>query len=104
MAKLTGTATILVQRMTPSAQRKAERQALSGWHPEDVKAAVWKKGQTLAGLARENHFSESYLRGTLIRSRPRGEEIIARFLGVAPREIWPDRYDTSGAPRPPRAR
>jgi Ner family transcriptional regulator len=102
LAELIGTATILVQRMKPSAQQRAETQALSGWHPEDVKAAVRKKGQTLAGLARTNHFSESYLRGTLIRPRPRGEEIIARFLGVAPREIWPDRYDTSGAPKPPR--
>lgn len=66
--------------------------ALSGWHAEDVKAAIRKKGLTLSALSKSQGYSDSYLRGTLIRPRPRGEEIIARFLGVSPAEIWPDRY------------
>jgi Ner family transcriptional regulator len=86
--------------MKASVQSRAE--PLSGWHPEDVKAAVRKKGQTLSGLAKAHRLSESYLRGTLLRARPRGEQIIANFLGVAPREIWPDRYDSNGTPKPPR--
>jgi Ner family transcriptional regulator len=73
--------------------------ALSGWHAEDVKAAIRKKGLTLSALSKKHHYSDSYLRGTLIRRRPRGEEIIARFLGVSPADIWPDRYSGDGAPR-----
>ena len=70
----------------------------SGWHAEDVKAAVRKKGETLSGLARKFHFSDSYLRSALIRPMPRGEAIIARFLGVKPQTIWPQRYDARGRP------
>jgi Ner family transcriptional regulator len=69
---------------------------LSGWHAEDVKAAIRKKGLTLSALSKKHQYSDSYLRGTLIRRRPRGEEIIARFLGVSPAEIWPDRYRADG--------
>jgi Ner family transcriptional regulator len=65
---------------------------LSGWHAEDVKAAVRKKGMTLSALSKTYQYSDSYLRGTLIRHRPHGEEIIAGFLGVSPAEIWPERY------------
>ncbi|HEX3808373.1 MAG TPA: helix-turn-helix transcriptional regulator [Rhizomicrobium sp.] len=71
---------------------------ISGWHAEDVKAAIRKKGQTLSGLSRLHHLSDSYLRGTLIRRRPRGEAIIANFLGVRPADIWPERYNAVGKP------
>ena len=46
---------------------------LSGWEPEDVKCAIWKKGETLASLARKHDFSEAYLRNALIRPLYRGE-------------------------------
>ncbi|MGH6872166.1 MAG: helix-turn-helix domain-containing protein [Rhizomicrobium sp.] len=69
---------------------------LSGWHAEDVKAAIRKKGTSLTELSRKYGYSDSYLRGTLIRHRPKGEEIIARFLGVSPSDIWPERF---GKPR-----
>jgi Ner family transcriptional regulator len=78
--------------------KRIRPKALSGWHAEDVKAAIRKKGLTLSALSKKHQYSESYLRGTLIRPRPRGEEIIARFLGVSPAEIWPDRY-RAGGPR-----
>ena len=78
--------------------KRSRPKALSGWHAEDVKAAIRKKGLTLSALSKKHQYSDSYLRGTLIRRRPHGEEIIARFLGVSPAEIWPDRY------RPGRAR
>jgi Ner family transcriptional regulator len=67
-------------------------QALSGWHAEDVKAAIRKKGTTLTALSDLHGYSDSYLRGTLIRHRPHGEAIIAEFLGVSPADIWPERY------------
>jgi len=78
------------------ALKPRQSKTLSGWHAEDVKAAIRKKGLTLSALSKKHHYSDSYLRGTLIRRRPRGEEIIARFLGVSPAEIWPDRYRADG--------
>jgi Ner family transcriptional regulator len=70
--------------------------SLSGWHPEDVKAAVRKRGETLTSLSLKNGFSESYLRNALMRPLFDGEQIIARFLRVSAAAIWPDRYDANG--------
>ncbi|MBI6262380.1 helix-turn-helix domain-containing protein, partial [Proteus mirabilis] len=50
----------------------------SDWHPADIIAALRKRGTTLANA--------------LSRPWPKGEKIIADFLGVAPSEIWPSRY------------
>jgi Ner family transcriptional regulator len=69
---------------------------LSGWHREDVKAAIRKKGQTLTSLSLLNDFSPAYLRNALRRPLFEGEQIIARFLGIAPHVIWPDRYNVDG--------
>lgn len=65
---------------------------LSGWHPEDVKAAIRKKGETLTSLALRHDKSESYLRSTLIRPLFDGEQIIASFLQLAASRLWPSRY------------
>ena len=81
------------------APKPHQPKALSGWHAEDVKAAIRKKGTTLSALSKKHQYSDSYLRGTLIRQRPHGEEIIARFLGVSPAEIWPERYRPDGTHR-----
>ena len=78
--------------MSKSDRGSRAARPLSGWHVEDVKAAIRKKGQTLSSLSRMHRLSDSYLRGTLIRHRPRGEAIIASFLGVHPWDIWPERY------------
>jgi Ner family transcriptional regulator len=75
-----------------SSRKRRASKTLSGWHAEDVKAAVRKKGSTLTELSRAHGYSDSYLRGTLIRHRPLGEVIIAGFLGIAAGEIWPERY------------
>lgn len=72
---------------------------LSGWHAEDVKAAIRKRGITVTELALKNRLSESYLRNALIRPLYRGEQIIARFLGVPAQSIWPDRYHADGTPK-----
>jgi len=79
------------------APKRRRPKTLSGWHAEDVKAAIRKKGLTLSALSKKHKYSDSYLRGTLIRRRPRGEEIIASFLGLSPAEIWPERYNSGGA-------
>lgn len=77
---------------------RRENSALSGWHPEDVKAAIRKKGITLRDLSVRNGYSESYLRNALMRPLFDAEQIIARFIGVPAQVIWPDRYDIHGQP------
>jgi len=75
-----------------SAPRRRQPKVLPGWHPEDIKAAIRKKGTSLTALSQKHGYSDSYLRGTLIRHRPEGETIIAEFLDTTPADIWPERY------------
>ncbi len=71
--------------------------SLSGWTPEQVKDALADRGMTLSELARNNGYSDCYLRNTLVRPLFIGEQIIAKFLGVDAKAIWPDRYNDEGA-------
>lgn len=68
------------------------------WHPADVVAAIWKRGSSLRRLDRVNHYSDGALRNALARPWPKAEAIIAAFIGVQAREIWPSRYDSEGHP------
>lgn len=74
------------------------------WHPEDIKAAVRKKGKTLRQLSLENGFSESAIRIALKRPLYGPEQVIAAFLGTPAKELWPDRYNPDGTPKRLRAR
>lgn len=80
-------------------QKVGKAVELSGWHPEDVKAAIRKKGHTLSSLSRSHGYSAAYLRNALQRPLFEGEQIIAAFLGVSPYSIWPDRYFRDGRSR-----
>ncbi|CBJ79500.1 transcriptional activator of maltose metabolism [Xenorhabdus bovienii str. Jollieti] len=64
----------------------------SDWHPADIIAALRKRGTTLAAVSREAGLSSSTLANTLSRPWPKGEWIIANYLGLHPAEIWPSRY------------
>jgi Ner family transcriptional regulator len=75
-----------------------------GWHPEDIKAAVRKKGTTLTALALANKLPESACRVALRMPYYIGEQAISRFLGISPRTLWPDRYDEDAQPLQPRIR
>lgn len=67
------------------------------WHPEDIKAAVRKRGQTLAGIARMSGVAKQTLSACLAsRASERGDRVIAKFLGLNPQEIWPSRYRKNG--------
>ena len=67
------------------------------WHPEDIKAAIRKRGATLSSLARENGIKPPVLTFVLSgRVSARGERIIAECIGKPPHEIWPSRYDANG--------
>jgi Ner family transcriptional regulator len=62
------------------------------WHPEDVKAAIRKRGVTMTELSLRHGLAENAVRMTLRRRWPRVEAIIAAHLGVRPEQIWPSRY------------
>nr|WP_282557832.1 helix-turn-helix transcriptional regulator [Providencia burhodogranariea] len=64
----------------------------SDWHPADIIAALRKRGTTLAAISRNAGLSSSTLANALSRPWPKGEWIIANFLGIHPSEIWPSRY------------
>jgi Ner family transcriptional regulator len=74
----------------------AERKQPRGWHPQDIKSAVWKRGTTLSRLATDNGLSESACRAALIRPQPEADRVISKFLGVSLHSLWPDRYDEEG--------
>ena len=75
----------------------AKKTSQEDWHPADVKAALHKKGITLAGLAEQHGLSSSStLSAALTRSYPANEKRIAEALGVHPMTIWPSRYHKDG--------
>jgi Ner family transcriptional regulator len=86
------------QSSHPVSKENPQRPILSGWHPEDVKAAIRKKGVTLSELSIRHGYSDAYLRNALQRPIFDAEQIIARFLRTPANQIWPDRYDDDGKP------
>lgn len=74
------------------------------WHPEDIKAAIRKRGSTMTALALRHGLGDSTVRAAMIRPCYRAEQVVAAFLGVPAQELWPERYDPDGTPRHPRIR
>ena len=66
------------------------------WHPEDIKAAVRKRGTTLADLARQAGLQTHACQNALKQPHSYGEAVIARFLDIPAATLWPDRYDSDG--------
>ncbi|MEN2427225.1 helix-turn-helix transcriptional regulator [Chromobacterium vaccinii] len=67
-----------------------------GWHKEDIKAAIRKRGSTMNALALARELPPSTIRNALIRPVFSGEIAIAEFLGVPAHELWPDRWTPDG--------
>lgn len=71
------------------------------WHPEDIKAALRKKGITLSRLAQMYGLSDSTsFSACLVRSSPANEKRIGEQLGMHPKELWPTRYNEDGTRKP----
>lgn len=68
------------------------------WHWEDVKAAIRKRGITLADLSQQVGLGRSSVRHIKFQSFPRAQEAVAALLGVPAHHIWPSRYDEHGNP------
>lgn len=68
------------------------------WHPEDIKAAIRKRGITVTDLARRHGVSKQAL-SLAMQARVSGncERIIAAALGLDPSSIWPSRYHADGS-------
>jgi Ner family transcriptional regulator len=64
--------------------------AHADWHPADVVAALRKRGTSLRQLAAQNGYS--HIQRVLTSPWLAAEQVVARALGVQPRDIWPSRY------------
>ncbi len=63
-----------------------------GWHKEDIKAAIRKRGVTLKQLALDNGLHPAATRDALRQPLTSAEIVIADFLGVPAADLWPERY------------
>ena len=74
----------------------------TGWHSEDIKAALRKQFGGLAGLSESWGLHRSAITNTLRRpfNSIRIERRIAAALNMPPHELWPDRWRPDGAPLP----
>ncbi|MGE4321783.1 MAG: helix-turn-helix domain-containing protein [Sphingobium sp.] len=70
---------------------------MADMHPEDIKAAIRKRGRTITALA-EAHGLPKQVVSMAISARvsARAEAVIADFIDVPPQAIWPSRYDADG--------
>jgi Ner family transcriptional regulator len=82
----------------------SKKPAHQDWHRADIKAALEKRGLSLARLARLNGYARSSAPAALHFPWPRMERLIATAIGVAPQEIWPSRYNEKGQPNRPMGR
>lgn len=65
-------------------------------HKEDIKAAIRKRGSTLASLSKGAVLSDAACANALNRPVPRANQAIAEFLGKTLHELWPRWYDQNG--------
>jgi Ner family transcriptional regulator len=75
------------------------RKARQGWHKEDIKAELRKRGWSFARLGRLYNYRQPGQPRHVLRQRwPAMEKVIADILEVQPATIWPDRYKADGTP------
>lgn len=78
----------------------AKKPDLKDWNKEDIKAAVWKAGFTMKGLAITNGYrSVDAINQALFRPYPKAERIIARAINEKVENIWPSRYKFNASNR-----
>lgn len=66
------------------------------YHPEDIKAAVRKRGTTLAHLSREAGLCSAACSLSLRHPIPAANRAVAAFLGLALHQLWPQWYTPAG--------
>lgn len=79
---------------TSARRRPTGLRPTKGIHPEDIKAALRKRGITLADLSRQHGYTPNAV-GLVLHGRRRSaplRRIIAAAVGRPEHEIWPERY------------
>lgn len=71
----------------------------NGWHPQDIIAAVRKRGSSLRALSLQAGFAKDTLYKALRRRFPNAHAVISDFLGVSRHDLWPQWYRQDGSPR-----
>ena len=62
------------------------------WDRHIIKAEVHRRGSTLRAIALAAGLDPSACSAAMSRRHIAGEQALARFLGVAPEVLWPERY------------
>lgn len=62
-------------------------------HPEDLKAAIRKRGTTLAEISERHGFNSSNAYHALHRPIPLANYAIAKALGTTAHKLWPNWFD-----------
>ncbi len=70
----------------------------SHWHPQDIIAAVRKKGSSLQRLGLECGFGRTTFNRALTQRFPNAHTIISAFIGVSRHELWPHWYGRNDQP------
>jgi Ner family transcriptional regulator len=71
--------------------------ARKDWFWGDVKAALERRGESVASVARAHGLHRATLCGVKTRRYPHAQKIIADALSMRPEQIWPERYSKNGA-------
>lgn len=66
------------------------------WDEYSIKAAIYRKGETLTSLAKASDLASASIRGAFIRPHARANRAIAKFLAVPVQKLWPDWFDSDG--------
>ena len=62
-------------------------------HPEDIKARIRKQGATLTSVGDAYDVKPTTISKSLRVPCPKGNVVIADFLGVRLYDLWPEWYD-----------
>lgn len=71
-----------------------------GWHQQDILAAIRKRGATVSSLNREHGFRPGVLRSAFYKRWPKGQRIIADYIGEPVEALWPHWYGPGGSLKP----
>ena len=78
--------------------------SLTGMHKADIKALIYKRGETMSSIARAYGIPESNVRNALSRPVLSGEIAISDFVKLPAHQLWPDRWTPDGRRIRPRYR
>jgi Ner family transcriptional regulator len=68
-------------------------------HPQDIQAAVRKKGTTLSAMSVEHGLHRNVLGQALKIRQPRYNHIIAAYLETTVHALWPEWFHEDGTSR-----